>query len=256
MALLRLIVVMLLPLFALASGAVFTFLTPAHAARAALLAVPAVAIGWGFILGRTVLRHLKGWSFVVLPTVFVTGVNVTLLLFESNLARILLTILSGALVGAYTWFLLLHFYYPSSYRPYTLAATSQVLSLFAAFFLGFDMTALANYLAFPPWRTGLGVFLISAAAIAGTLISYRIAARRSLGPVLVSSLLLAELFGVTSLLPLAPGTSGALFALSTYACAGIIRLTLEGSLLRTAVYRYAAITGAGTVLVLGTARWG
>lgn len=255
MRLIRFALLGALPALAAAMGLAAALAPPQPALLVGVAGVLLAAGGWMTLLGREHLRYPKAWSFVALPVIFFVGIFAALLLVESRLSALAIAVLAAAASGRYAWNVLIYFHYPHRYRPYALASGSQALAILAVFFLGYDLIALATYLALPPWTAALGALGISAVVAAAGFISYKIPVRRSLELVVIIAVLLAQLFSVMVLLPVPPAVAGVLFALAYYALSGLGRMVMEGTFVRTIAVRYAIISGAGAALVLATARW-
>lgn len=212
-------------------------------------------VGWMLLLGKRHLQTLRQWAFVLVPVLFTVSAWTASLLMESAASRAALAALVGAALARYAWLVLMHFFFPRRYQPYSLAAFVQALAILTLFFIGFDMTSLSAFLALPPLPAAVGIFGSAAALVASSFVAQRIAVRGSLEVMLVVAALIAELFGVIVLLPVPPGSAGALLALSYYLLSGIVRLVFDQTYSRPLLFRYVFIAVSGAVLALGTARW-
>lgn len=217
-----------------------------------ILVLILAAIVWE-LNGRTWQK--KFWHFLINPGFFVLSLFFFIIFIDQLSLKWLVAILGAIFAFLILDNLFTFFYQPGRYQPYSLENTSGYVNVITAFLF---FSSLYSAIVFLSMRA---YWLIPLAFLAVWLLSYQSIIIHQIGwpkgwlYVIINSLIITELFWVTSYLPTGFYVNGAIVAIAHYFIIGLSCSWLLNKLEKRTIKRYILAAIISLVIILGTARW-
>ena len=199
--------------------------------------------------------NINFWNFLISPFLFLLGGLLFLGFSDSWLIKELVIIFLVVANTIFLYRLITFSYHKYKYKKHSLSNISRIINLSSIFFWFTVLFDLGAFLKVPAWLLLIVGYLITYLIIYQFFSISKIKFSVSRLFILISSILLLELFYVISWLPLVSATRAILIASAYYFITGLSRHHIQASLAKSVYLRYSLIAGLIWVLVLITARW-
>lgn len=201
------------------------------------------------------LTSEKFWRFAVTPFFFLSTGVLFFSFFEGDIIRRLLLVAFSVLIWIYFEVIRLWFHERPKYQVHSLENISTYLDLLTIFFAASGFYSLILFFGWNLWYFSLGFTAITA------LVTYQLiwtsgASLRSAWAYLITiTVVVSELFVVTSYLPSSVYVNGLIVTLGFYLTAGLARNWLIDVKEKSILKRYLAISIFSLIIILITAKW-
>lgn len=196
------------------------------------------------------------WNYLISPFFYLLGGLLFLGFADGQAMKQAVTVIVAIGELVYLYHLITYFYHKYKYKKHALSGISRVLNITSIFFLlnsFFNFHALLNI-------PSLLILIISAIVIYLTIYQFfcisRIRLEGHIFFIIISTLVLLELFYAVTWLPFLSHNKSLLIVSFYYLITGLSKHHLEGTLARSVYSRYFLVTGVIWIIVLLTSRWG
>jgi len=210
-------------------------------------------IVWQF--GRASKVDVQWWNYLILPALMSLAVTAYTVFLTNRPLIQLLFILN--LIFLYLYFRHAYYYLlnPVAYQPFSLENISSYVNWLTFFLLASVLYGLASFLNLPTSWLVLIMMIASALLVYQMIWANKITFKAGLPYILISVLILAELFWSVSFLPFNYNIAGLSLAICYYVIIGLVKNHLIFKLDAAKVKTYLLLGFISLILILFTARW-
>lgn len=195
------------------------------------------------------------WNYLILPAVMSTAVMAYSVFLSSKSVIQLLFVLN--LVFLYFYLRQVYYYLlnPSAYEIFSLENISSYVSWLSFFLISAAIYGLQSFLNLPIFQLALIILAATALIVYQIIWVNKIELKKGLSYILISCLILVELYWSISFLPFNYNISGLCLAICFYVVSGLIKNQLLDKLDAVRVKMYLILGSVSLFLILLTARW-
>ncbi len=224
---------------------------------------PGVIFVLSFVCISLLMARLLKWEAKTFPFWFFVGTSVLffistfgiLLLFETELYGILVSLFSTVFLVLFAEYVFQFVHIPSRYQPFSLEYLSLLLNVITIFYAGSVGFGARLLLQSPLWLLAILFFIISYFIVYGTLWVSKVDAVRARPYSAAGAVLFTELFVGLMFFPTALYTNAAFIAVFAYAFLGLTRSNSMHKLSRTVVKRYISVAIVLILLISLSSQW-
>ncbi len=199
--------------------------------------------------------NINFWRFLISPFLFLLGGLVFLGFSDSWIVKELVIIFLVVGNTIFLYYLITFTYHKYKYRDHSLSNISRIINISSIFFWFAGLFDLKAFLKIPMWlliMVGCLIVYLTAYQFF-SIIKVKFSASKLF--ILISSVLLLELFYIITWLPLISVVKAVLMTSAYYFITSLSRHYIQATLAKTVYLRYSLMTGLIWILALITARW-
>ena len=197
----------------------------------------------------------RWWNYLILPAVMSAAVMGYSVFLSNKLIIQVLFILNIIFLYLYLRYVYYYLLNPAVYEVFSIENISSYVNWLAFFLLASMVYGLESFLNLPiSWLVLITMFF-TALLIYQIIWANKIATRVGLAYILISCLILIELFWSISFLPLNYNIAGLCLAICYYVIVGLVKNQLLSKLDTAMVKMYLILGSVSLILVLLTAKW-
>lgn len=195
------------------------------------------------------------WNFLISPFLFLSGGLIFFGFSDSFLVKQLVIIFLAVASGVFLYRLITFTYYKYKYEDHSLSDISRIINLSGIFFWFTNFFDLHAFLKIPLLILLVSGWLVTYLTIYQFFCITKTQFSHNKLFILISSLLILELFFIINWLPLVSVAKAMLITSAYYFIISLSLYDFRGALARSVYLRYSLITSLIWILVLITARW-
>ena len=237
-------------------GGLFTIALRAVAIGAPLmlLALGLIVVGTKFVTRASAISTEFLKVLIAPLLLFVSGAAFTLFL-DNGTARVISLVAVCAFLAVFFENVFRYYYAPRAYQPYALEHLSNSLNTIIAFLAGSSLYALMTLLSVKVWMLSAFAVLVFTLLVVQSRWTHGIETNASLSYIIVFDILILEVFWAIAFLPVNFYVHAFMLALAHYSLWGIFQAKLKGTLDRSLVFRYSAVSILLLFMVIATSPW-
>ena len=194
-------------------------------------------------------------NFLISPFLFLLGGLIFLGFSDSWLVKELVIVFLVTANTVFLYYLITFTYHKYKYKDHSLSNISRIINISSIFFWFAGLFDLQAFLKIPLWLLIVVGYLVAYLTLYQFFSIIKIKFSASKLFILISSVLLLELFYIISWLPLISVAKAILMTSAYYFITSLSRHYIQATLAKTVYLRYSLVTGLIWILTLITARW-